>query len=704
MDVEDLMKELEEVQNSDVTHKFSERAAVELISKLMKRGKIDVINTRSGIREYLTWRELETEILQEIDAHDGRVTLSELEEDINVDITYIEKVAKRLCDANCGVVMLNSQEIINDRYTDMIIHKCIDAVEESGLIKAGLLSTRFNLPMSYMTNTVIPGMCSISSSIQAKNGELFTVRYLRRKERFILGFLTGIDHPTQLVELSESYAISNSLLSETAAALIKSHRLLGRVQGGSFIPQHYENEKNDAVVVHMKENQYITKEELRRNQIADVATYFEKRGVRGVKELESVWVTGELLGDLASTLAEFCNEEGYAEVAMVVPAPFTAGDVSRVVAEVPKCSAEFSPDAPTQYTALEHFLVQTAILKEVTGELLRDKQAVVEKVVKARGEAKACFPDAAALEALVSERHTEMDEACASEAAAAILRALETVCKQVFEQHRHEAAASGGASKKASQKETAGALVEFVHAFETVQKLGEAAETAELKAQFAAVEKAMRREGVCLVLRLLQLLNDVPAMEVEALGACSAAGLKEAAAKLPKEAKEYAEQLIGLMSDAKNKEKKPVEKPVEKAAEREKKGKKGKREEVEEKPAVTSFLEGVKLVTDFGGPLFKSYDRKQLRQLTHAKKVELQQKLELVIMQNAGDEERKDLAALAMVKKYSVLPYVPDMTTAKLLLRDYGLENSLLENLFSEDKAVMQKAVMDAIPVLVAKE
>lgn len=55
--------------------------------------------------------------------------------------------------------------------------------------------------------------------------------------------------------------------------------------------------------------------------------------------------------------------------------------------------------------------------------------------------------------------------------------------KQVFEQHRHEAAASGGTSKKASQKETA-----------------------ELKAQFAAVEKAMRREGVCLVLRLLQLL------------------------------------------------------------------------------------------------------------------------------------------------------------------------------------------------------
>lgn len=39
------MKELEEVQNSDVTHKFSERAAVELVSKLMKKGKLDVIKS-----------------------------------------------------------------------------------------------------------------------------------------------------------------------------------------------------------------------------------------------------------------------------------------------------------------------------------------------------------------------------------------------------------------------------------------------------------------------------------------------------------------------------------------------------------------------------------------------------------------------------------------------------------------------------------
>lgn len=38
-----LMQELEVVQNSDVTHKLSERSVVEIINKLLKKGLIDVI-------------------------------------------------------------------------------------------------------------------------------------------------------------------------------------------------------------------------------------------------------------------------------------------------------------------------------------------------------------------------------------------------------------------------------------------------------------------------------------------------------------------------------------------------------------------------------------------------------------------------------------------------------------------------------------
>ena len=36
-------------------------------------------------------------------------------------------------------------------YTDVMVKKCIEMVEEKGLMKTGLLSTHFNLPMSYMS-------------------------------------------------------------------------------------------------------------------------------------------------------------------------------------------------------------------------------------------------------------------------------------------------------------------------------------------------------------------------------------------------------------------------------------------------------------------------------------------------------------------------------------------------------------------------
>lgn len=110
-------------------------------------------------------------------------------------------------------------------------------------------------------------------------------------------------------------------------------------------------------------------------------------------------------------------------------------------------------------------------------------------------------------------------------------------------------------------------------------------------------------------------------MSLDALSQLAPAGLKEVFAKLPKDVKAYAESLLALASDQKPKGKGAKEegkvKEEGKAKEEGKKGKKGRgrkeQEEVqeEEQPVVATFLDGLKQVTDFGGPLFKSYDRSQ---------------------------------------------------------------------------------------------
>lgn len=94
------------------------------------------------------------------------------------------------------------------------------------------------------------------------------------------------------------------------------------------------------------------------------------------------------------------------------------------------------------------------------------------------------------------------------------------------------------------------------------------------------------------------------------------------AEKLPKDAAEYMRNLIGSLTNTKKKEKvvKKKEEPESRKGKRSKGKEKGKKkseeepqeedlaEETQEAKELT-FFDYFKQVTDYGGPLFKSYDR-----------------------------------------------------------------------------------------------
>ncbi len=59
-----------QVQQTATTYKLPERNVVEIIMKLIETGKIEVIFTQNG-REYVTPKQLEREIKDEIMLHKG---------------------------------------------------------------------------------------------------------------------------------------------------------------------------------------------------------------------------------------------------------------------------------------------------------------------------------------------------------------------------------------------------------------------------------------------------------------------------------------------------------------------------------------------------------------------------------------------------------------------------------------------------------
>ena len=64
-----------------------------------------------------------------------------------------------------------------------------------------------------------------------------------------------------------SYSIDASLFHETVSTFIKQGQIHGSIKAGSFIPQRYEDQKNDAVVNFLRSNQYVTKKLLKDNRV-----------------------------------------------------------------------------------------------------------------------------------------------------------------------------------------------------------------------------------------------------------------------------------------------------------------------------------------------------------------------------------------------------------------------------------------------------
>ena len=43
-------------------------------------------------------------------------------------------------------------------------------------------------------------------------------------------------------------------------------------------------------------------------------------------ELDSVWISKSLISDLTDTIIEFCNEDGFVDIATILPTSFTKED------------------------------------------------------------------------------------------------------------------------------------------------------------------------------------------------------------------------------------------------------------------------------------------------------------------------------------------------------------------------------------------
>ena len=78
-EVHRLAADFQRLQASSTAHKLSERNCVELVTKLVQRGLLEIVHTLDG-KEYVTPGQLDREIRDELAAHGGDVTYRSYDE------------------------------------------------------------------------------------------------------------------------------------------------------------------------------------------------------------------------------------------------------------------------------------------------------------------------------------------------------------------------------------------------------------------------------------------------------------------------------------------------------------------------------------------------------------------------------------------------------------------------------------------------
>ena len=88
-DLQTLQKRFLEIQKSGGGFKLSERTVVDIIQKVIQRGKIKLIHTTNG-KEYVAEEKVSKEITDEIKRNQGRVSKQELAKTLEVPNNIIE--------------------------------------------------------------------------------------------------------------------------------------------------------------------------------------------------------------------------------------------------------------------------------------------------------------------------------------------------------------------------------------------------------------------------------------------------------------------------------------------------------------------------------------------------------------------------------------------------------------------------------------
>ena len=294
------------LQKKKSNFKLSERTVVEIVLKIINRGKVNLLHTTSG-KEYVVDGKANIEIINEIKKR-KRITTFELSNYLELPISIIEKKVDDLIKKNKNFLLVDGK-IMTKEYLEKITIEINDLVNKEGSASLADISNIYDLSIDFLKNLLKEKISEGSLNAKLFPTRIITDYYIQNQMKKIRPILLANINPISISKILAKYSdIDELLLDQNINSLIESEQVKGTFMNNQFENALYPKVQENYVKGELGQNKFIHLSKLKNVGINKDEEEFVENIVNKNPELKGTLINGYYITEkFKNDLSELCS-------------------------------------------------------------------------------------------------------------------------------------------------------------------------------------------------------------------------------------------------------------------------------------------------------------------------------------------------------------------------------------------------------------
>ena len=294
-DLNALKNQFMALQKNKSSFKLSERTVVEIVMKVINRGKVNLLHTTSG-KEYVVDGKANIEIINEIKKR-KRVTTFELSSYLELPIATIEKKVDDLIKKNKNFLLIDGKIMTKD-YLDTITQEINDIVNKQGSASLADISNKYDLSIDFLKNFLKEKISEGSLNAKLFPTRIITDYYIQNQIKKIRPLLLANVNPISISKILSKYPdIDELLIDQNINSLIESGQVKGSFISNQFENSLYSQAQENYVIGELNQNNFIDYSKLKNIGIKKNGEEFVKNIVKNEPNIKGLFLKDYFITD-----------------------------------------------------------------------------------------------------------------------------------------------------------------------------------------------------------------------------------------------------------------------------------------------------------------------------------------------------------------------------------------------------------------------